>query len=147
MSWGWKITLLFSGFVIFVLFMVFRALNEDFHLVADNYYEKEIKYQGEIDKIRNARRLDEKIKIDYLPGANIVLLTYPEEHRKELKGDITFFRPSDAALDKHFLIEPDNQGQQRISVGSLNRGLWQVKVTWSYGENNYQEEKNLMLRR
>lgn len=145
MSWGWKIVILIAAFVIFVLFMVFMAVQEDFHLVADNYYEKEIKYQGEIDRIRNARALTRQLKIEYLPAASLVIFTYPEDQKKEIRGEITFFRPSDASLDQRYLIEPDDQGQQRISVQSLPKGLWQVKVNWEYGSSEYREEKNLIF--
>ena len=81
MNWGWKIVIIFAGFVTMVLVMVFMAVQEDFHLVADNYYEKEIKYQGEIDRIKNARSLSKKIEINYLPKDEIVLFRYPQDQK------------------------------------------------------------------
>ena len=66
MNWGWKIFLMTAGFVLFILFMVFRAMQQDFHLVYEDYYDKEIKYQGEIDNIKNARNLKDGLKIEYL---------------------------------------------------------------------------------
>lgn len=145
MNWGWKIFLVFLAFVGFVLFMVFSAVMQDFHLVADNYYEKEIKYQGEMDMIRNARSLNERLDINYLPSEQSVVLTYPAEQKDAIQGKVYFFRPSDSRDDKEFIIRPDEKGVQVISVKSLKKGLWQVKINWSYGSTDYQEEKNLTL--
>jgi hypothetical protein len=145
MNWGWKIFFVFLAFVGFVLFMVFRALREDFHLVADNYYEKEIKYQGEMDMIRNARNLREPLNVEYRPAEQSVVLTYPEDQKEAIKGKVYFFRPSDSRDDQEFIIRPDAAGVQVISVKSMKKGLWQVKINWSYGATEYQEEKNLTL--
>jgi nitrogen fixation protein FixH len=145
MNWGWKLFLAFFVFVGFILFMVFSAIRQDFHLVVDNYYEKEIKYQGEIDMIRNARALEEQIVIEYKPASQSVHLSYPGAHLDAIKGKIYFFRPADSGDDREFIITPDKKGKQVISVKSLKKGLWQVKINWRYGATEYQEEKNLIL--
>lgn len=145
MNWGWKIFFVFLIFVGFVLFMVSRAVMQDFHLVADNYYEKEIKYQGEMDMIRNARSLKEKLKIVYRPADQAVVLTYPAQQKDAIQGTVYFFRPSDSGDDQEFDIRVNEKGVQVISVKSLKKGLWQVKINWSYGATEYQEEKNLTL--
>jgi hypothetical protein len=129
MSWGWKIFLVFMGFVGLVLFMVFSALNQEFHLVADNYYEKEINYQGEMDMIRNARALKEQVIIEYQSVNQTVVFTYPAEHKD----------------DRVFAIASDESGRQTISVKTFKKGLWQVKINWTYGATGFQEEKNLTL--
>ncbi len=145
MNWGWKIFLVFVIFIIFIMMMVFKAIRQDFHLVADNYYEKEIKYQGEIEKIKNARALEHPIVIEYQPIRQAVILTFPKDQTDALEGNIYFFRPSDSNLDQNFIINPDSKGMQLISVKSLKKGLWQVKVSWQYGSAEFQEEKNLIL--
>jgi hypothetical protein len=145
MNWGWRIFFLATGFVLFVIFMVFKAMQQDYHLVYEDYYDKEIKYQGEIDNIKNARELEDGLKIDYVLTEDKVRFTYPLAHRKSIKGSIHFFRPSDSSLDVSFPIESGEDGTQLIRVSSLKKGLWQVKVTWIFGNTSYQEEKNLYL--
>jgi hypothetical protein len=145
MSWGWRIFLVICVFVVFILFMVFKAVRQEFHLVTDDYYEKEIRYQGEIDRIRNARTLQQQILIEYKPALDLVRLTYPENQKDAIKGKIYFFRPSDSGEDQEFIIDPDENGVQVIHVKSLKKGLWQLKINWTYGAMNYQEEKNLIL--
>ena len=145
MNWGWKIFFITAGFILFILFMVFRAMQQDFHLVYEDYYDKEIKYQGEIDRIKNARELKDGLKIEYLVREDKVKITYPREQQKSITGSIHFFRPSDSRLDISFPIQSGEQGLQEISVSSLKKGFWQVKVQWTYGNVEYQEEKNLTL--
>ena len=134
-----------AGFVLLILFMVFRAMQQDFHLVSDDYYDREIKYQGEIDNIKNARNLKEGLKIEYLLREGKVKLTYPPDHKNSIEGSIYFFRPSDSSLDTFFPIRSEPDGTQLISVNSLKKGLWQVKVKWNYGSLEFQEEKNLTI--
>jgi len=145
MNWGWKIFFITAGFVLFVFFMVFMAMQQDFHLVYKDYYDKEIKYQGEIDRMKNAKDLEDGLKIEYLLREDKVKLTYPPDHVSGIKGTIYFFRPSDSSLDISFPIVSDEEGIQIISVSSLTNGLWQVKVNWTYGNKEYQQEKNLIL--
>jgi len=145
MNWGWKIFLVFVVFIMFIMIMVFKAIRQDFHLVADNYYEKEIKYQREIDNIKNARALEHQIVIDYRSTEDAVIFIFPGDQKDALKGKIYFFRPSDSSLDQDFIINPNKEGMQVVSVKSLKKGLWQVKINWIYGAKEYQEEKNLIL--
>jgi len=144
MNWGWKIFFITSGFVILILFMVFKSMQQDFHLVAVDYYDKEIKYQDEINKIKNANALAEGLEIDYLANRKVIELRFPPEHLK-VNGDVYLFRPSDAALDKKYKINQDGEGYQYVSVKSLDKGLWQVKVSWSHRKKEYQQEKNIII--
>lgn len=145
MNWGWKIFFITAGFVLFVFFMVYKAMQQDFHLVYEDYYDKEIKYQGEIDRMKNAMELKDGLKIEYLLREDKIKITYPPDQKNSIKGAIYLFRPSDSSLDTSFPIESDPEGVQIISVSSLKDGLWQVKVNWAFGNKEYQQEKNLIL--
>ena len=68
MNWGHKILFLYLGFVILVMVMVFMAYRQDVPLVSDDYYEKELKYQDDIDQFKNAALLAEPIYIKYDAG-------------------------------------------------------------------------------
>ena len=145
MNWGWKIFFITAGFVLFVFFMVYKAMQQDFHLVYEDYYDKEIKYQGEIDRIKNAMELKDGLKIEYLLREDKIKITYPPDQKNSIKGAIYLFRPSDSSLDTSFPIESNQEGVQILSASSLKNGLWQVKVNWTFGSKEYQQEKNLIL--
>ena len=65
MNWGWKIVVVYSGFVVMTLGMVFYFMGHKVDLVAKDYYKQEIEYQDQIDKITNAKSLDEPIGFEY----------------------------------------------------------------------------------
>ena len=53
MNWGWKIALVYTLFALMTLGFVVLGSMKKVNLVEKDYYEKEIKYQEQIDKIRN----------------------------------------------------------------------------------------------
>ena len=67
-NWGTKIVILYSSFVIMMLGMVFFAVNQEFHLVTDNYYEEELLFQEQINqkrrKFNNKKIMKTKSKKD-----------------------------------------------------------------------------------
>ena len=145
MSWGWKIALLYSGFVLFILFMVFKSVQQDFYLVSEDYYKQEIEYQKVIDGMKNARSLGDEFDIKYDIKTQILKINFPEEQTGKIKGEIYFFRPSDSKMDIRISIRTDDQGKMEIKTGSLQRGLWKLKVLWSQNGNNYFFERDQVL--
>jgi len=144
MHWGLKIVLSFVLFISFILYLLFRALNEDFYLVTDDYYQQDIIYQSHIDKIDNARALSDPIKID-IENGNAILTFSPLRSKKTIEGEIHFFRPSNATLDFRLPIKLNDDSQQIIAVKSLKKGLWKVKINWGDNEKEYYQEKILVI--
>jgi len=146
MNWGWKIVVVYSLFVLMTLTMVFYFMGQKVDLVANDYYKQEIEYQNQIDKISNTKLLKKAIGFEYKAGSRIVKFSFPKEHAdKGLKGDIHFYRPSNADEDKMFKVKTESTGEQKIAVGSLNRGLWRVKISWTSGGKEFYDEKVITL--
>ena len=146
MNWGWKIVVLYSGFVIMTLGMVFYFMGHKVDLVAEDYYKQEIEYQDQIDKITNAQSLKEQIGFEYLSSQRKVKLNFPSDHLvKGIDGTIHFYRPSDSDLDKQFAINPSSSGEQVIAIGSLKKGLWKLKISWTADDIPYYDEKTITL--
>lgn len=146
MNWGWKIVIFYSAFVAMILGMVFYFMGHKVDLVADDYYKQEIEYQGQIDKMTNARSLNQPIDLEYLTSDRMIRLRFPvEQIQTGIRGKIHLYRPSDSSLDKLFEVKPDSSGVQNISVGSLNRGLWKVKISWSSDGVDFYDEKVITL--
>jgi len=146
MNWGWKIVVLYSGFVVMTLAMVFYFMGHKVDLVAEDYYKQEIEYQDQIDKINNTKSLEQPIIFEFSAAQRIVKINFPSEHlTKGLNGKIHFFRPSDSSMDKMFDINPSENGEQVIAIGSLSKGLWKIKISWSAAEKEYYDEKIITL--
>ncbi len=146
MNWGWKIVVVYGAFVVMTLSMAFFFMRQKVDLVADDYYKQEIEYQGQMDKISNAKSLENPVDISYSMENRAITLIFPGEHiPKGIKGKIHFYRPSNADEDKEFEINLKDSGEQVIGVSSLSKGLWKLKISWTAGGEAYFDEKVVTL--
>src|SRR4051794_3243412 len=127
MNWGYKIALVYGGFAAFMIGLVVLCVSQtDIHLVSPDYYKEEITYQNQIDQLQNAHQLKERLQFHYEAPQQVLQLHFPAF--ADRRGEILFFRPSDARKDLKMAVRTDSQGNQAIPVGQLVKGLWKVKV-------------------
>jgi nitrogen fixation protein FixH len=136
-------------FIIFILMnvatVVFFSL-ERVDLVANNYYEKSIKYQDQIERIKRAQKLAEPIKLKYLNEQEILVVAYPSIFEtKGVAGTITFYRPSDALMDETIPIAVDENCSQIVKTSHFARGLWRAKVSFIIDSLEYYYEEMVVL--
>lgn len=142
MNWGWKIVLLYGLFVIMTLSMVVFFMRQQVDLVADDYYKQEIAYQGQMDKMSNAAALQQSLEINYSKDNRALTLKFPTTHLgNSLKGEVHLYRPANAEEDQVFLVNPLENGEQLISVSSLSKGFWKIKISWTANAMHYYDEK------
>lgn len=143
-NWGFGIVVGAALFVAFILNLVYRCSQEQVDLVSDRYYEKEIRYQEQIDKQKNLASLDTRAVIG--TSGDVLSVLFPAQlNSKGLEGEIVFFRPDNSKLDFTVPVAADANGQQVIPVSSLKKGRWNVQLQWrSDGVPYYQEEKIIL---
>ena len=147
MNWGKGITIAFILFALFIGSLVVIAFRTDFYLVSDDYYEKEIAYEDQIQRIKANEELASKISFEYDKGNASALFQLPDELKgRQVKGVIHFFRPSDANLDQKIEMKFDDQGSMAIDMAALKKGLWRIKLEFSTEDNReYYDERVLIL--
>jgi hypothetical protein len=146
MSWGTKIFLSFVVFVALIISLVVISVKQEFYLVADDYYEQELIYQDQIDRMENVLQAGLKPDIQVSKVHKSMILTFPEELKSGLtSGEIVFFRPSNANLDQRFLLQLDENGIQRINLQTFQKGLWKAQITWKSADREFYVEKVLVL--
>jgi hypothetical protein len=145
MNWGIKLMFVFVGFVGLVLVMVYLTFQHDVDLVAEDYYDQEIKYQEEINRLKKASLLEDPLQIVFNRQENQLKIVFPHPEPSLVQGEILLFRPSDRKQDERYPVNPDVNGSQVIRVGGLSPGLWKIKIYWNYREDKYLEEKDLIL--
>ncbi len=138
LNWGKAIVLAFIGFISFIMYFVINMSTDDKYdhdLVTEDYYQQELKYQDDIDKEANAKKLNQDITLKKTTEG--ILISFPKNLKTEnIKGNVFLYRPSDKQLDfeipislsNHNLLIPDNR---------LLGGRWNIKIDWSLNENNY----------
>ncbi len=141
MGWGKGIVLVFVGFVSIMVTMVTICVKQDdIHLVTPNYYEEEIKYQNQMQKISNASRLDYEV-LAFDQNQKWMKLQLPEG----ATGTLHLFRPSDARLDQKFNFTIDGVKANGLDLSQLKPGYWRVKLSWTEGGTEYFEEQKIYL--
>lgn len=143
LNWGKGIFAAYTVFMIVVLGTVAFTTTVDVDLVADDYYEQEIKYQNEIDKKNRTNQLTEQV--DVILEKENVKISFPKNSYEYISGKINFYRPSDEKLDFSLDIKIDSTVSQIIPRGKLAKGLWKVKVDWRHFNQEYLNEKIIVI--
>ncbi|OYX28526.1 MAG: cytochrome C oxidase Cbb3 [Flavobacteriales bacterium 32-35-8] len=137
-NWGTGIVLAFIGFISFIMYFIITINVEDkfdHDLVTEDYYAEELKYQEDINKLNNAKNLNENIS--YKRTADGLLIVFPKHlDLNNITGHVFLYRPSNKQLDfdtsislsKPYLLIPDNR---------LVDGRWNIKVDWQYNGQSY----------
>lgn len=141
MDWGKGILLTIIVFVGFILTLVIISVRQDdIHLVTENYYEKELKYQDQIDRETSAAGLDREVLV-FDSQAKSMVLDLPVG----AKGNLKLFRPSDERLDQELLLDISQEGKTTVPLEKLKAGYWKVQLTWTENGVDFYQEKQISL--
>jgi len=144
LNWGFGIALFYITFMVVMLYFVFKSTTYDNSLVVDNYYEQDLKYQKQYDKIINTQKLEEQVTIQYNSSARQVELSFPAT-MKESVGIVQLYCPSAKTKDVFKALKLDQNGQMVIKTNNLSTGRWKVKIDWQHGELPYYNETEIIL--
>ncbi|TCK68871.1 FixH protein [Winogradskyella wandonensis] len=143
-NWGTAIVIAFIGFIAFIMYFVISMSTDSKYnhdLVTDDYYQQELKYQNDINKVENAKKLSENIT--WKKTEDGILLAFPKDlDITSIKGKVFLYRPSNKQLDfeipislsNHNLLIPDNR---------LLDGRWNIKIDWTYKDEAFMYKDQL----
>lgn len=140
-TWAHGIILAMACFIIFILSMIFRIefSKNSFDLVEDDYYDKEIKYQKEIDASQNTMKLTEKPKVENKSYG--ISISFPTEfNSNNTKGKVLLYRPSAKEMDVKKELELSGINTFVIPQKVLHPGAYVLKIYWTKDKKNYQME-------
>lgn len=127
--WPWGIVAAFGLFFCGIATVVIIASTHRDALVSDDYYEQELRFQGQIDSSVRAKKAG--ARLDFDPAAGRVTVTLPAtQPAGKISGSITCYRPSEPKLDREFPLELRPDGIQTLDVSGLAAGNWLVRVAW-----------------
>jgi len=139
MNWGWRIVIVMAIYMIGIISVVWYAMTLDVNLVTEDYYQEELAYEDQINRLRNTESLAEKPTFTFSADRKYVVLAFPEGLSPD-EGLITLFRPSDFTQDRKFKLELDEENQQGFVTISLMPGLWKAKLLWERDDKSYFQE-------
>lgn len=111
------------------------------HLVSENYYEQELKFQGKIESAARAEKSGARISHE-VSGGKVLIQLPIAQLTQNFSGKIELYRPSAPDLDQQVALQPASDGTQSLDVSRLVAGPWVVRVNWTAaGENYFLEQK------
>lgn len=145
-TWAYGVTALFLSFVaLMVSFAVIAGKNKE-KLVVKNYYQAELDFQQQIDKVDNANALSEKPSIKLTEDKSAIEVFFPQPiYADGVKGNLLFYRPNAPDLDKEIEVKPDASGTQKINTSDLEKGRWKIKLNWETNGISYYTEEVINL--
>lgn len=143
-SWGYKITALYSSFALFIFIMVYKSSTLNTELVTKDYYAAEIAYQQRIDATRNSKALKQQVAIKYVADGQQVVVDFPEVGNN-ITGSALLFRPASAADDRKLAVKVADGEALAIPAADLAKGLWRLELAWQAGGTDYYNEEVIVI--
>lgn len=138
-NWGTGIVISLVFFMLVTSGMMILFINQKVDLVTDNYYDKELKFQQQIDKVNNTHQLAEKVEMKY--DGEMIQIKFPLSFvSSKPTGEIFFYRPSDNKKDFKLPLVIDDKGVQFVPVSGLANGYWKIQLNWLMNESEYFNE-------
>jgi nitrogen fixation protein FixH len=135
--WPYAITAWFVLFGSAVAVWITFAVRQRMDLVRADYYEEEVHFQSQLDRLNRTAAMRSEVAIHYDATKRQVTLLLPATPpASRPAGQIHFYRPSNASLDFDVPLAVDAAGLQRIGTDALRGGLWKVRVQWTAAEKD-----------
>lgn len=145
--WPVGLVVFFIIFTSYIVGFVIFSCRQKMDLVREDYYDQEIRFQQQIDRVQRSVPVLADAAINYDRAGDFVTVKLPAVGTHEISGTVSFYRPSDAGLDANVKLELDPAGDQSVSVHALRAGLWKVRVQWKTGQQDYFFEKPIVIKR
>lgn len=144
MSWGWKITLLYLGFVSFMTMLVIGTTTTRFHLVTDDYYQQEQLVDDHYIRVKNSQKLKQPVDISFHLEAEEIQISFPND-MENIEGKILCYRPSNSDLDKSIPFSLNEEQTVSIDASKLLHGVWRIQIDWEGDGESYFSEKVVVI--
>ncbi len=142
MNWGKSIIAAFVFFAIFIFTLVYVCVKQEIPLVSKDYYEREINYQQQIQRLNNAELLVKKPTFHKV-GSNLNV-TFNQFDLVD-DGELTLFRPSDLKFDTEFSFHKQQDSILQLDVRKLPAGMYRAKMQWTMAGKEYYVEEIVNL--
>lgn len=110
-------------------------------LVTEDYYKKELGYQGDLDAAKRAVEYGAELKVERTREGLEVHFPSGYEPQK-ISGTVALYRPSNRQLDRDFPLKL-TESRLLIPDTELVDGRWDITIRWQYGEQIFLHKRKL----
>lgn len=145
-NWGHGITIVIVLFITGILSMVYITMqqNNSTQLIEENYYDKELVFQQQIDGSHNLNALypDSLALID---STDFIYIKLPAQAAKVDSGFVEFIRPSDKTKDRRLDLTVNNNGELTLPKSNFINGLYKFRIRWNSNGTTYVKAKDFVI--
>jgi hypothetical protein len=141
MNWGKWIIFSFVLFAVFIGTLVTVCMRSEVSLVSVDYYQEELEFQNQITRLENTSALTTKPTI--VAGNGFIEIAF--DFTGFEKGELILFRPSDAALDKKFILSATGSEFQQFPTDATDPGMYRARMQWTKKGKEYFYEQVIYL--
>lgn len=143
-NWGTGLVIgmvLFIGFILFFVVQIMTDKQYDYDLVTEDYYQKELVFQQELNALENSNTLADNLKGERTDEGWEI--TFPKDmDYAAISGTVQMYRPSNKNLD--FQVPVKLSGQKLVIPNEqMVGGRWNVIVNWNYQGTDYLYKQGL----
>ncbi len=143
-NWGIRAAILFGSFVIFILSMAFYASTQNFDLVTEDYYEKEVYHDTLMQKKKAFEEIGDEISYSF--NDSNMMVEFPNYFEGEtISGKMYMYRPSDERMDKHYDIDLESELMFTVPLSDLSKGVYEIQVDWESLDVAYFSTKRISI--
>lgn len=129
----------YCGFVAFMLMLVSMASRQTVDFVTTDYYNKELQYQGHLDKVSRANALPTKLQ--WVMEDDQIVLVFPiNDVKSTASAEILFYNPADSKKDVRMKVNADAQGLAIIKTSGFKNGIYRMQIDWNVNSITYYNE-------
>lgn len=140
MSWGKGITIVMVSFMTFILYMVVTLMSKNTDLESENYYEREMEFDTEINALTNTNQLKEKVKVTQ--DENYFVVQFPDvENINSI--EVLMFRPNNEKDDKTFTVSDSKT--LMIPINKLKKGAYKMNIQYKIKDELYMQKENVKV--
>lgn len=101
-------------------------------MIEDNYYEKTINYQDEIDAAKRANAMETPPELVMQANGINFKFPYPVEG-----GEILLIRSENSEHDVQVPLKLNSRNEQLINAVRLIKGEYELRLRWKYNQEDY----------
>lgn len=139
--WPYGVAAAYIAFALAMAGLVVFAVRRPSDLVSKDYYRQEIEHQQRIEAERRA--IADPDAPTVAVDARSCTVSFPGA--APTSGSLTFYRPSDAKLDRTIPLALDANGQQAVDLAGFQPGLWRLRLEWKRNSETYYLEEVAVL--
>ncbi len=142
-SWGFKIAVLYIGFMGLIITLVVASSHQHFDLVSKDYYAQEVAYQGVIDAGKNQANMSAPIAL-HADAGNVTIELPAEFKEKVVSGSVQFYSPVNSAWDQKVDARFTNNSMT-VPRSKLQNTRYTIKISLDANGKKYYQESEINL--